>query len=67
MSATPFDHPFLSGLLGDPEIAALLTAESDIEHKTAIVHSRENRFNQQPIHPDHPGHFTCNGLDVASE
>jgi 3-carboxy-cis,cis-muconate cycloisomerase len=30
MSASPFDHPILSGLLGDAEIAALFTAEAEI-------------------------------------
>ena len=30
MSTAPFDHPFLSGLLGDAETAALFSAESDI-------------------------------------
>lgn len=30
MSVSPFDHPFLSGLLGDSEIASYLSAEADI-------------------------------------
>lgn len=30
MSASPFDHPFLSGLLGDEEIGLLFAAEADI-------------------------------------
>lgn len=30
MSASPLDHPFLSGLLGDAEIAGYLTAQADI-------------------------------------
>jgi len=30
MSLSPFDHPFLSGLFGDAEIAALFSAEADI-------------------------------------
>jgi 3-carboxy-cis,cis-muconate cycloisomerase len=30
MTTSPFDHPFLSGLLGDPEIAAYFSAEADI-------------------------------------
>lgn len=30
MSISPFDHPFLSGLLGDEEIGSLFTAETDI-------------------------------------
>ncbi|WP_024588757.1 3-carboxy-cis,cis-muconate cycloisomerase [Aliihoeflea sp. 2WW] len=30
MSASPFDHPFLSGLLGDAEIYAHFSAEADI-------------------------------------
>ncbi len=30
MSALPFDHPFLSGLLGDAEISAHFAAEADI-------------------------------------
>ncbi len=29
MSASPFDHPWLSGLLGDAELAAFLSAEAD--------------------------------------
>lgn len=30
MSISPFEHPFLSGLFADPEIAALLSAQADI-------------------------------------
>ncbi|EJZ19235.1 3-carboxy-cis,cis-muconate cycloisomerase (plasmid) [Rhizobium sp. Pop5] len=30
MTASPFDHPFLSGLLGDDEIAPYFSAEADI-------------------------------------
>jgi len=30
MSFSPFDHPFLSGLFGDPEIAELFSVEADI-------------------------------------
>jgi len=30
MSVSPFDHPFLSGLLGDDEVSALFSAEADI-------------------------------------
>jgi len=30
MSVSPFEHPFLSGLLGDAEVAARFTAEADI-------------------------------------
>ncbi|MBB3659006.1 3-carboxy-cis,cis-muconate cycloisomerase [Rhizobium sp. BK650] len=30
MTTSPFDHPFLSGLLGDTEIAAYLSAEADV-------------------------------------
>ena len=30
MSASPFDHPFLSGLLGDADISAHFSAEADI-------------------------------------
>ncbi len=30
MTASPFDHPFLSGLLGDEEIGRYFTAEADI-------------------------------------
>ncbi|MDK4703947.1 3-carboxy-cis,cis-muconate cycloisomerase [Rhizobium sp. CNPSo 4062] len=30
MSISPFDHPFLSGLLGDEEVAAYFSAKSDI-------------------------------------
>ena len=31
MSATPFDHPWLGGLLGDVEIAAFLTPAAELE------------------------------------
>jgi 3-carboxy-cis,cis-muconate cycloisomerase len=31
LSASPFDHPFLSGLLGDAEISAQFSAEADID------------------------------------
>ncbi|HTV68528.1 MAG TPA: 3-carboxy-cis,cis-muconate cycloisomerase [Rhizobiaceae bacterium] len=34
MSVAPFDHPFLSGLLGDDEIARLFSAEADL---TAMI------------------------------
>jgi 3-carboxy-cis,cis-muconate cycloisomerase len=30
MSASPFDHPWLGGLLGDTDMAAFLTAEADL-------------------------------------
>ncbi|MEZ2126744.1 MULTISPECIES: 3-carboxy-cis,cis-muconate cycloisomerase [unclassified Sinorhizobium] len=30
MTASPFDHPFLSGLLGDEEVAAWFSAQADI-------------------------------------
>ncbi|OLP62604.1 3-carboxy-cis,cis-muconate cycloisomerase [Xaviernesmea oryzae] len=30
MSLSPFEHPFLAGLFGDAELAALFTAEADI-------------------------------------
>lgn len=30
MTASAFDHPFLSGLLGDPETAALFSAQADL-------------------------------------
>lgn len=30
MALSPFDHPFLSGLFADPEIAALMSADADI-------------------------------------
>jgi hypothetical protein len=25
-----------------------------------LVFPKDNRFNSNPIHPDHPGHFVCN-------
>jgi 3-carboxy-cis,cis-muconate cycloisomerase len=31
MSFSPFEHPFLSGLFGDAEIAALFSAEADVD------------------------------------
>ena len=30
MSLSPFDHPILSGLFGDPELAGFLSAEADV-------------------------------------
>jgi 3-carboxy-cis,cis-muconate cycloisomerase len=36
MSVSPFDHPFLSGLLGDTEIAAQFSAETDIKAMIAF-------------------------------
>ena len=34
--------------------------------ETGIVSTRDIRYNQAPVHPDNPGHFTCNGTDVLS-
>jgi len=31
VSAAPFDHPFLSGLLGDEEVSALFSAQADVQ------------------------------------
>ncbi|HMB48387.1 MAG TPA: 3-carboxy-cis,cis-muconate cycloisomerase [Afifellaceae bacterium] len=31
MTVSPFDHPFLSGLLGNDEVAALFSADADIQ------------------------------------
>lgn len=31
MTVSPFDHPFLSGLVGDDEIAALFSAEAELD------------------------------------
>ena len=36
MSASPFDHPFLSGLLGDEEISACFSAEAEIAAMVAF-------------------------------
>jgi 3-carboxy-cis,cis-muconate cycloisomerase len=36
MSVSPFDHPFLSGFLGDAEIAAQFSAEADIKAMIAF-------------------------------
>ncbi|MBX5155875.1 MULTISPECIES: 3-carboxy-cis,cis-muconate cycloisomerase [unclassified Rhizobium] len=36
MTASPFDHPFLSGLLGDDEIAPYFSAEADIRAMLAF-------------------------------
>lgn len=36
MSLSPFDHPILSGLFGDPELAGLLSAEADVEAMVAF-------------------------------
>lgn len=43
MSLTPFEHPFLSGLLGDAEIVPLFSAAADIaamlRFETALAHA----------------------------
>ncbi|EGE58146.1 UNVERIFIED_ORG: 3-carboxy-cis,cis-muconate cycloisomerase [Rhizobium esperanzae] len=36
MTASPFDHPFLSGLVGDDEIASYFSAEADIRAMVAF-------------------------------
>ena len=36
MSLSPFDHPFLSGLFGDPELTGLLSAEADVAAMVAF-------------------------------
>ena len=36
MSASPFDHPLLSHLLGDPEIAALFAPEAELKEMLAF-------------------------------
>ena len=36
MTSSPFDHPFFSGLLGDPEVAQVLSAETQIALMTAF-------------------------------
>lgn len=36
MSASPFDHPFLSGLLGDEEVSAQFSASADVEAMVAF-------------------------------
>lgn len=36
MTVTPFDHPFLSGLIGDEEIAASFSTKADIEAMLAF-------------------------------
>ncbi len=36
MNVSPFDHPFLSGLLGDEEVAASFAAEADVEAMLAF-------------------------------
>jgi 3-carboxy-cis,cis-muconate cycloisomerase len=36
MSLPPFDHPFLSGLFGDPELTGLLSAEADVAAMVAF-------------------------------
>ena len=36
MGIAPFEHPFLSKLLGDPEIAELLSAQADIAQMLAF-------------------------------
>lgn len=36
MSASPFDHPYLSGLLGDEEVSALFSADADIAAMVAF-------------------------------
>jgi 3-carboxy-cis,cis-muconate cycloisomerase len=36
MTASPFDHPFLSGLVGDDEIASYFSAEADLRAMAAF-------------------------------
>lgn len=36
MTASPFDHPLLSGLLGDDEVGALFSAEAELESMLAF-------------------------------
>ncbi|WP_421950168.1 3-carboxy-cis,cis-muconate cycloisomerase [Pelagibacterium sp.] len=36
MSLSPFDHPILSGLFGDPELAGLLSAKADVAAMVAF-------------------------------
>ena len=36
MSASPFDHPLLSALLGDPEIAAFFSVEAELKEMLAF-------------------------------
>ncbi len=36
MTISPFDHPFLSGLLGDEEMASYFSAEADIRAMLAF-------------------------------
>ncbi|WP_404402012.1 3-carboxy-cis,cis-muconate cycloisomerase [Pelagibacterium halotolerans] len=36
MTASPFDHPLLSGLLGDDEVSVLLGAEADLDAMAAF-------------------------------
>ncbi|HCE21638.1 MAG TPA: 3-carboxy-cis,cis-muconate cycloisomerase, partial [Hyphomonas sp.] len=36
MSLSPFDHPILSGLFGDPELVGLLSAQADVEAMVAF-------------------------------
>jgi 3-carboxy-cis,cis-muconate cycloisomerase len=36
MSISPFDHPILSGLFGDPELVGLLSAQADVEAMVAF-------------------------------
>jgi 3-carboxy-cis,cis-muconate cycloisomerase len=36
LSVSPFDHPFLSGLVGDHEIGACFSAEADIAEMLAF-------------------------------
>ncbi|MGO4569676.1 3-carboxy-cis,cis-muconate cycloisomerase [Rhizobium sp. 2YAF20] len=47
MSISAFDHPFLSGLVGDEEIAACLSAEADISamlaFETALARAEASR------------------------
>lgn len=47
MSIAAFDHPFLSGLLGDDEVAAVLSADADIRamlvFETALARAQAGR------------------------
>ncbi len=65
MTTSPFDHPFLSGLLGDPEIAAYFSAEADIRamlsFEAALAHA-EADHGLIPAEPARTIGETCAGF-----
>lgn len=55
MSAAPFDHPFLSGLLGDPEVSACFAAEANIDAMLAFEAALAEAEAEQGVVPAEAG------------